>query len=42
VALEAGILGYVLKFNAGEDLIPAISHALKGETFVSSPIASKT
>jgi DNA-binding NarL/FixJ family response regulator len=40
-ALQAGILGYVLKLNAGEDLIPAITHALKGETFVSSAIASK-
>ena len=39
VALEAGIRGYVLKINAGEDLFPAISRALKGETFVSSAIA---
>ncbi len=41
VALKAGILGYVLKIKASEDLIPAIRHALKGETFVSSAIASK-
>jgi DNA-binding NarL/FixJ family response regulator len=41
VALQAGILGYVFKVNAGEDLIPAISHALKGEIFISSAIASK-
>jgi DNA-binding NarL/FixJ family response regulator len=41
VALQAGILGYVLKIKASEDLIPAIKHALKGETFVSSAVASK-
>ena len=41
VALQAGIRGYVLKLNAGEDLIPAISRALQGETFVSSAIALK-
>ena len=41
VALQAGILGYVFKLNAGEDLIPAISRALKGQIFISSAIASK-
>jgi DNA-binding NarL/FixJ family response regulator len=40
-ALQAGIQGYVLKVNAGEDLIPAIYKALDGGTFVSSAIASK-
>jgi len=35
-ALEAGIRGYVLKVKAGEDLIPAIRSAIRGETFVSS------
>ncbi|MFZ1005312.1 MAG: response regulator transcription factor [Candidatus Sulfotelmatobacter sp.] len=35
-ALEAGILGFVLKVKAGEDLIPAIHSALRGETYVSS------
>ncbi len=40
-ALEAGILGYVAKVDAGEDLIPAIYKAAKGETFLSSTIASK-
>lgn len=34
-ALGAGILGYVLKANAGEELIPAIHLALQGEVFVS-------
>lgn len=35
-ALKAGIRGYVLKDRAGDDLIPAIRHALAGETFVSA------
>jgi DNA-binding NarL/FixJ family response regulator len=35
LALRAGIRGYVLKVKAGEDLIPAIHRALRGETFVS-------
>jgi DNA-binding NarL/FixJ family response regulator len=35
-ALEAGIRGFVLKVKAGEDLIPAIHSALRGETYVSS------
>lgn len=35
-ALDAGIRGYVLKEKAGEDLIPALQHALTGETFVSA------
>jgi DNA-binding NarL/FixJ family response regulator len=35
-ALEAGILGFVLKVKAGEDLIPAIHSALRGKTYVSS------
>jgi DNA-binding NarL/FixJ family response regulator len=35
-ALSAGIRGYVLKDKAGEDLIPAIHHALGGQTFVSA------
>ena len=41
IALQAGISGYVLKVNAGEDLVPAIHTALKGGTFVSSAIAAK-
>lgn len=39
-ALEAGIRAYVLKLNAGEELIPAIRAALQGDTFVSSGIAT--
>jgi DNA-binding NarL/FixJ family response regulator len=35
-ALDAGIRAYVLKDRAGEDLIPAIHHALDGRTFVSA------
>ena len=35
-ALQAGIRGFVLKVKAGEDLIPAIYSALRGETYVSS------
>lgn len=35
-ALEAGILGFVLKVRAGEDLIPAIHSVLRGETYISS------
>jgi DNA-binding NarL/FixJ family response regulator len=34
-ALSAGVRGYVHKLTAGEDLIPAMHCALKGETFVS-------
>jgi DNA-binding NarL/FixJ family response regulator len=35
-ALQAGIRGFVLKVRAGEDLVPAIYSALRGETYVSS------
>jgi DNA-binding NarL/FixJ family response regulator len=35
-AQEAGILGYVLKEKAAEDLIPAVFSALDGRAFVSS------
>jgi DNA-binding NarL/FixJ family response regulator len=35
-ARESGILGYVLKEKAAEDLIPAIIGALAGKAFVSS------
>ena len=34
-ALSAGVRGYVNKLTAGEDLIPAMRCALKGETFIS-------
>ncbi len=39
-ALDAGIRAYVLKLNAGEELIPAIRAALQGCTFVASGIAT--
>ena len=35
-AMRIGIRGFVLKVKAGDDLIPAIRGALRGETFVSS------
>jgi DNA-binding NarL/FixJ family response regulator len=35
-ALDAGILGYVLKENAGEELSTAIRSALRGEVFLSA------
>jgi DNA-binding NarL/FixJ family response regulator len=38
-ALSAGVRGYVHKLTAGEDLIPAMRCALKGETFVSPALA---
>ena len=34
-SLRSGVLGYVLKVAAGEDLLPAVHSALRGETFVS-------
>ncbi len=37
--LAIGALGYVLKLTAGEDLVPAIHAALRGQRHV-SPIAS--
>ena len=40
-ALNTGIRGYVLKVDAGEDLIPAIQKVADGGTFLSSAIASK-
>jgi len=33
--LEAGALGYVLKLDAGDDLLPAVRAALRGERHVS-------
>ena len=35
-ALRLGAAGYVLKTDAGRDLLPAIDRALKGEKFTSS------
>ena len=34
--LAAGALGYVLKMSAGEDLLPAVRAALRGERHVSA------
>ena len=34
-ALEAGATGYVFKTRAGEDLVPAVRAAARGERFVS-------
>jgi len=34
--LAAGAVGYVLKFNAGDDLAPAIRAALRGDLYISS------
>ena len=36
--LETGALGYVLKCSAGEDLVPAIHAALRGERHVSGAL----
>jgi DNA-binding NarL/FixJ family response regulator len=38
--LAIGVLGYVLKLTAGEELVPAIHAALRGEHHV-SPLASR-
>ena len=38
--LAMGVLGYVLKLTAGEDLVPAIHAALRGERHV-SPLARR-
>jgi DNA-binding NarL/FixJ family response regulator len=39
-ALATGIRAYVLKTNAGEQLIPAIRTALQGMTFVSPAVSA--
>jgi DNA-binding NarL/FixJ family response regulator len=39
-SMAIGVLGYVLKLTAGEDLVPAIHAALRGEQHV-SPLAGK-
>jgi DNA-binding NarL/FixJ family response regulator len=41
-ALDAGILGYVLKATAGEELLPAIEEALQGAVFVSQRLGPRT
>ena len=40
--LAAGGLGYVLKDAAGDDLVPAVEAALRGERFVSQDIHWRT
>jgi DNA-binding NarL/FixJ family response regulator len=37
-AMRAGILGYVLKLDAFEELIPAIHTALRGERYLSAGV----
>ena len=39
--LATGALGYVLKLNAGEELVPAIHAALRGEQHVSPRIGGR-
>jgi DNA-binding NarL/FixJ family response regulator len=41
-ALESGILGYVLKATAGEELLPAIEEGLQGGVFVSQRLRPRT
>ena len=38
--METGALGYVLKMTAGDDLVPAVCAALRGERFVSLSLRS--
>jgi DNA-binding NarL/FixJ family response regulator len=40
-ALRAGFRGFVLKANAGEDLVPAVQGALAGRTFVSEIVGPR-
>jgi DNA-binding NarL/FixJ family response regulator len=40
-ALEAGAHGYVLKNSAPSELVTAIKHALRGETYITSSIESR-
>jgi len=40
-ALEAGIRGYVLKVDAGEELIPAVKTVLLGHTYLSRRVLKK-
>ena len=40
--IRSGILGYVLKATAGEELLPAIEEALQGAVFVSQRIGPRT
>ena len=37
LGVATGALGYVLKVTAGDDLVPAVRAALRGERHVSAP-----
>jgi DNA-binding NarL/FixJ family response regulator len=39
-ALSHGVAGYVLKMDAGIDLLPALEAVLRGETFLSNGLKS--
>ena len=39
--LSAGALGFVLKWTAAEDLVPAIQNVLQGYTYVSPAVRGK-
>jgi len=41
IALEAGIRGYVLKVDAGEELISAVKTVLLGKTYLSRSLSKK-
>jgi DNA-binding NarL/FixJ family response regulator len=41
MALDAGAYGFVLKYSAADDLIPAIRAALGGETYISPSLTRK-
>ena len=40
-SLEAGALGYVLKNSPGEDLVPALRAAMRGERWIPHEVGSK-
>jgi DNA-binding NarL/FixJ family response regulator len=40
-ALQAGIRGYVLKVDAGEELIPAVNAVLAGGSYLSRSVSEK-
>jgi DNA-binding NarL/FixJ family response regulator len=40
--LQAGILGYVLKLDASEELIPAVYAALRGERYLSAGVRDRS
>jgi DNA-binding NarL/FixJ family response regulator len=40
-SMEMGVLGYVLKLAAGDDLIPAVNAALAGQKFISPHVHNR-